>query len=309
MLIAHKGRNTNNEVTCVMELLQLQYFRELARNGHLSRTAEALHIAQPSLSQTIKRLESEVGVPLFDRVCNRIVLNDSGRTFLKYTDQIFDALDRAALELEKIQGREEKTVILYICSASMFLPEIVRLIQQADPEIRLRIFCKSPADRSGFPALCVTSSPVRPAQSRCSSLLLRERIKAALPTEHPLAAKRELTWKDLEQEPFISLDGESDLTQALHHFFRMKGIEPNNTICADTPSVMRDLLRLNLGIAFIPEYTWHGFAPDTVVLRTVRDLPMERFLLLSWEKQVYQTHAWKTCKNIITEYFLNLQKT
>lgn len=309
MLIARKGRNTNNEVTCVMELLQLQYFRELARNGHLSRTAEALHIAQPSLSQTIKRLESEVGVPLFDRVCNRIVLNDSGRTFLKYTDQIFAALDRAALELEEIQGREEKTVTLYICSASMFLPEIVRLIQQADPEIRLRIFCKSPADRSGFPALCVTSSPVRPAQSSSSSLLLRERIKAALPTEHPLAAKRELTWKDLEQEPFLSLDGESDLTQALHHFFRMKGIEPNTTICADTPSVMRDLLRLNLGIAFIPEYTWHGFAPDTVVLRTVRDLPMERFLLLSWEKQVYQTHAWKTCKNIITEYFLHLQKT
>lgn len=150
---------------------------------------------------------------------------------------------------------------------------------------------------------------MRPAQSSSSSLLLRERIKAALPAEHPLAAKRELTWKDLEQEPFLCLDGESDLTQALHHFFRMKGIEPNTTICADTPSVMRDLLRLNLGIAFIPEYTWHGFAPDTVVLRTVRDLPMERYLLLSWEKQVYQTHAWKTCRDIITEYFLHLQRT
>lgn len=292
-----------------MELLQLQYFRELARNGHLSRTAEALHIAQPSLSQTIKRLESEVGVPLFDRVCNRIILNDSGRAFLKYTDQIFAALDHAALELEEIRGREEKTVTLYICSASMFLPEIVQLIQQADPTIRLRIFCKSPAGQSEYPALCLTSSPVRQAQSTCSHLLLHERIKAALPAEHPLAAKQELMWKDLEQESFLSLDGESDLTQALHHFFRMKGIEPNTTICADTPSVMRDLLRLNLGIAFIPEYTWQGFAPDTVALRPVKDLPMERYLLLSWEEQVYQTPAWKTCKDIITEYFLHLQRT
>ena len=89
----------------------------------------------------------------------------------------------------------------------------------------------------------------------------------------------------------------------------MKGIEPNTAICADSPSVMRELLRLNLGIAFIPEYTWHGFAPETVVLRTVRDLPMERFLLLSWEKQVYQTHAWKTCRDIIAEYFLHLQRS
>ena len=83
-----------------MELLQLQYFRELARNGHLSKTAEALHIAQPSLSQILKRLESEIGVPLFDRVGNRIVLNDSGRIFLKYSDEIFAALDRAVQELD-----------------------------------------------------------------------------------------------------------------------------------------------------------------------------------------------------------------
>ena len=150
---------------------------------------------------------------------------------------------------------------------------------------------------------------MRPVESSCSSLLLRERIKAALPAEHPLAVKEELTWEDLEHEPFLSLDDESDLTQALNHFFCMKGIEPNTAICADSPSVMRELLRLNLGIAFIPEYTWHGFAPETVVLRSVRDLPMERYLLLSWEKQVYQTYAWKISRDIITEYFLHLQRS
>lgn len=62
-----------------MELLQLKYFRELAQSQHLSKTAEKLHIAQPSLSQTLRRLETELDTPLFDRVGKRIVLNDYGK--------------------------------------------------------------------------------------------------------------------------------------------------------------------------------------------------------------------------------------
>lgn len=55
-----------------MELLQLWYFREIAHSGHLSRTAEKLHIAQPSLSQMLKRLENELGISLFDRIGKRL---------------------------------------------------------------------------------------------------------------------------------------------------------------------------------------------------------------------------------------------
>ena len=58
-----------------MELLQLQYFQVIARTQNISAAAEQLHISQPSLSQILKRLEQEVGAPLFDRVGKRIVLN------------------------------------------------------------------------------------------------------------------------------------------------------------------------------------------------------------------------------------------
>ena len=286
-----------------MELLQLQYFRELARSGHLSRTAEKLHIAQPSLSQTLKRLEGEVGVPLFDRVGKRIVLNDSGRIFLKYVDEVFDALDHAAVELEADAVKKQKTVALYICSASMFLPEIVRRIQQADPEIRLQIFQRMPEEKSADPALYLTSSPVQPVEKVSAQVLLRESLKAALPKSHPLAGAEQLVWKNLQTETFLSLAPNSDLSTAIRHFCDEKNITPNITTYVDTPAVLRDLLRLNLGIAMIPEITWQGFALDTVVLKSITDLPMERYLMLSWEENVYQSEAWKLCRNIITEYF------
>lgn len=290
-----------------MELLQLQYFCELARTGHLSRTAEKLHIAQPSLSQTLKRLESELGVSLFDRVGNRIVLNNSGRIFLSHVEEIFATLNRAKVELESSLGRKKQTVSLYICSASMFLPEIIRRIQYAAPDIRLQIFHRPADGQSEYPGLYLTSSPVCPEEDPCSEILLKEQIKAALPAGHPLAEKFQLKWTDLKDEPFLSLDSESDLTTAVLYYCRLKGISPNVTTYADSPAVMRELLRLKLGTAFVPECTWRGFAPDTVVLRNVEDLPMERYLLLSWKSNVYPTPAWELCKDIITEYFATVQ--
>lgn len=99
-----------------MELLQLWYFREIAHSGHLSRTAEKLHIAQPSLSQMLKRLENELGISLFDRIGKRLVLNENGVIFLKYTDQIFSALNNAKLELAEHTEKKKTSDIVRILS-------------------------------------------------------------------------------------------------------------------------------------------------------------------------------------------------
>lgn len=286
-----------------MELLQLRYFRELARSEHLSKVAEKLHISQPSLSQMLKRLEKEIGMPLFDRVGKRIVLNESGKIFLRYVDEVFDALDNASLELEVRQKQKKQTVALYVFSASMHLPEIVSQVQKAAPNVRLQIYQHIPEEKPSCPFLCLTSVPVCPKQDACFEILLEERIKAALPATHPLAERPELTWEDLKDESFLSLVPGSDLSRAVQYFCSEKGIQPDITTWVDSPDVLRRFLRLNLGIAFIPEDTWRGFAEDTVVLKPVEDLQMKRYLLLSWEEAMYQTPAWKLCKTIITDYF------
>lgn len=109
-----------------MELLQLQYFQVIARTQNISAAAEQLHISQPSLSQILKRLEQEVGAPLFDRVGKRIVLNAYGAVLLKHVEKVFTALDNAALEIQTLCGTASKTVNLSILSASMLLPDLYR---------------------------------------------------------------------------------------------------------------------------------------------------------------------------------------
>lgn len=291
-----------------MELLQLWYFREIAHSGHLSRTAEKLHIAQPSLSQMLKRLENELGLLLFDRVGKRLVLNENGIIFLKYTDQIFSALSNAKLELAEHTEKKEKQVTLCVSSASLLLPEIVKQIQKADPQIRLRIVKEPDHANEGIPMLRLYSAAKLPQNSEETEILLREPIRLLLPKVHPLVEKEALLAEDLKGEPFISLGIHSDLTQIIRVFTKEITWEPEISTYVDSPAMMRQFLKLNLGCAFVPEYTWYRFADDTAVLKSVDDLPMMRYLLMEWNSKQYQTEAFHLCKNIITDYFIKYNR-
>jgi len=84
-----------------MELQQLKYYQTVAHIGKISEAAEALFLSAPALSTSISRLEKELGMPLFDRTNNRIVLNAQGQIFLKYVNQVFASLDSARQELRQ----------------------------------------------------------------------------------------------------------------------------------------------------------------------------------------------------------------
>src|ERR671935_1288427 len=87
-----------------MDLLQLHYFRTVARLEHVTRAAEELRVAQPALSRTIARLEAELGVPLFDRLGRRLALNRFGAAFLVRVDRALGELEEARRELQDSAG-------------------------------------------------------------------------------------------------------------------------------------------------------------------------------------------------------------
>ena len=78
-----------------MELQQLKYFKVVAEKGKISDAAQALFLSTPALSTSISRLEKELGVQLFDRTNNRIILNRQGQIFLRYVNEVLADLDGA----------------------------------------------------------------------------------------------------------------------------------------------------------------------------------------------------------------------
>ena len=93
-----------------LDLLQLQYFQTIARLENISRAAEVLYVAQPNLSASLKRLEQELGVSLFDRRKGRVRLTPTGRLFLGYVDEVMERLDEGVSSAREADMRAESQV-------------------------------------------------------------------------------------------------------------------------------------------------------------------------------------------------------
>ena len=109
-----------------MDFRTINYFLHLARYQHVSATADVLHISQPSLSKQIRALEKELGVKLFDRVGNRIVLNQSGEEFARHAARAMDLLAMGSTQPRAIATRPPEASILSMPHTPPFFPGAVR---------------------------------------------------------------------------------------------------------------------------------------------------------------------------------------
>ncbi|MGN0633704.1 MAG: LysR family transcriptional regulator [Oscillospiraceae bacterium] len=280
-----------------MELLQLKYFRIIAQTENISKAAEQLYIAQPSLSMTLKRLEDELGIPLFDRNGKKITLNKAGRIFLRYCDEIFSSIDNALLELDELKGSEAADVNIEVRSASLLIPGIIRKIQNQNSRIMPHIF------QSGCTDADLTIYSDISQHSGSSELLIREPMGIVFPETHPLARSLKICQKDIEQHSFISLSPDCSLYKIISHFCEKANFQPNISTYVDSPALMRELLKMGLGAAFVPKFTWSALFGDGLIYRDIADLPMERFVHLAANEKKYPTKAVKSCRDAIMEYF------
>ena len=194
-----------------MELRHLRYFVAVAHEGHITRAAERLHIAQPPLSQQIKALESEIGAPLFERHPRGVALTDAGRSFLADAEAILASVDQAAQRARRSARGETGRIAVGFTTSAPFHPLVARAIREfrsARPDVSFVLEESSSDDllaglreerldiafiRSGLPDAAGLS--VHP--------LLQEDMAVALPGRHPLTRRGPLALKDLARETFI----------------------------------------------------------------------------------------------------------
>ena len=178
-----------------MDLLQLKYFEMVAEMGNVTRAAESLHIAQPSLSNTIARLEEDLGVQLFDRRGRRIVLNQFGEAFLERVKRIFHELDQGKRELMDMTGLTFGKVTI-ATTTSQIIPDIFSDFLATYPDVRFKLFqvtgrLEIPNQLgAGAFDFCISSLPIMqiPGMEKVvEEYLTTEEIFVAVPPGHALA--------------------------------------------------------------------------------------------------------------------------
>ena len=113
-----------------MELMQLKYFKTVAEIGKISDAAQSLFISAPALSTSISRLEKELGMSLFDRTNNRIILNRQGHIFLRYVNQVFSNLECAKTELQQSILQQGQHVSIASVASTQWVDMITAFSQE-----------------------------------------------------------------------------------------------------------------------------------------------------------------------------------
>lgn len=194
-----------------MEVHQLRYFCAVARHGTFTRASEVEHVAQPSLSQQILKLEAELGARLFDRLPRSAKLTVFGKAFLPKAERILRELEQAKTEVREMSGNEKGEVAVGIIPtiAAYLLPRLLNGLRTRHPLIATKIIEDiTPALlhrlHEGTIDLAVVALPI--AGGELSSVaLFEEKFYAVLPDRHRLASRSSISLAELNREPFLLL--------------------------------------------------------------------------------------------------------
>ena len=278
-----------------MELQQIKQFREIARTENISKAAETLGLTQATLSQNLKRLEDELGVQLFERVGKKLIINTAGEIMYFHCDEICTSLDKITMKLAEFKGEEKKAITIAFEDLTDHIPAILNRLNEQLPEIQVRI---ASANDKKWDIKLFSSVSKQGMQARHWSF--SEPMGVVIHKDNPLAKLAKMCKRDLMDSSFINYVPYENIVQ---YYCSREDYCPNTIISVDTKSVMIDLMKRNMGVAFLPQNSWQQYWGDELVFKTVTDLPMERELYLSARNTWCRTDEEFKCLEVLQDYF------
>lgn len=289
-----------------MELLQLKYFKTVARTGKIAAAAQELFLSAPALSTSIARLEKELGTPLFDRTGNRIALNAQGEIFLRYVNEVFDCLERAKTELHHSLLRQQQHIWLANTGSNLWM-ELITAFSQEHPQYTLTctsadyIYLENVFSQYTFLLAEEGEFPETSVLDPDSLFLFEDQPAILVHPDHPLARLKQVTVAQLRSENLILPMQDSPRRGRLIQLLRSGGIDPD-TVNSFNYLISRNMVQANIGIAFTTVRSRH------VHLGNLRVVPLENTLTpwrmrLYWMRDHAMTQAEQTFRSFVEEYY------
>ncbi len=242
-----------------MEIHQLRYFVAIADEGNFSRAAAKVRVAQPSLSQQIRKLEAEIGQPLFDRLPRSVVLTEAGRCFIDYARQILASIGDARRSVDEL--KEAVTGKLAVGAiptiAPYVLPELVVKFQKDYPEVTLDLVedvtegITRRIDAGELDVALASSCEPSPTLRRQS--LGSEQLLALIPETDPLARQTLLELDDLKSQRFLLLHEMHCLSKQVHHLLETRRLRPEIALAGSQLTTIARMVAAGIGVSIVPQ--------------------------------------------------------
>ena len=272
-----------------MELRQLEYFAAVARHGHFTRASQELNVAQPAVSQQIKRLEGELGVELLNRSTRRVELTEEGATLLARAQRILAEAESARQELSEFSGLLRGTVeIGTLPVSSIDTPGLLEGFRELHPGIGIHLHevaidvVLPMLNRDQVDLTFALADPEDLGPEVEGDVLFEEELMVVLAPDHPRARSRSIGLASLGEEAWVRFRSGSALQRAVDTEFARAGTVPTYAFQTIELEMMRALASRGLGVALMPLGYLQREGPPvaTVPLRPRVRLPVS----LIWRK-------------------------
>lgn len=281
-----------------MELRQLRYFCAIAARRSFRQASDDVHIAQPALSQQIRRLETELGVKLFDRASRPVQLTDAGEMLLVRARQILADVDRAAAEVREFGSEFRGKIVIGAMQylTALEFPDLLADFRERHPLVDLQLLLGNSGQvlemlKGGDVdiAFCHIDELDLPPELAVEELR-REELVIIVKESDPLASLRQVTVQELADFPFITFRPGASIRQALQNAFAAEGLTVRVSFESGDIATAFALVGRGLGVALVPQSSTATESHNVATVR-VGPVPLTRRVALVWCRDRYRSRA------------------
>jgi LysR family transcriptional regulator, low CO2-responsive transcriptional regulator len=241
-------------------LRQMRVFASVARHLSFTRAARELHLTQPAVSQQVKLLEDEVGLPLFEKIGRQVQLAPAGTELLRYATQTIELMREASESFAAMRGLKRGVLKLgAVSTAKYFAPSLLSAFTPAYPEITIQFSVGNREEIIKQMAaneidLVIMGRPPRELDTIAEAFAKHPLVMIASP-DHPLAAKKRIPLKQLATEQFLIREAGSGTRASMEHVFRERHVSFRVSMEVSSNETIKQAVMAGMGLSFISAHT------------------------------------------------------
>jgi DNA-binding transcriptional LysR family regulator len=280
-----------------MELSQLEVFLTVAREHRFSRAAEKLYRTQSAVSQTIRKLEQEIGEPLFDRTSREGVLTDAGRVLQEYAEKLLNLRQDAQEALVEMRQLQKGNLVIAANEfTALYLLPVLAEFRRLYPTIKITVKrslgSRIPDDllKHNVELGVLSYDPQEPQLQ--STVVYLDELAFVVPPGHPLASANEVSVRQLGAESFVAHIVTSPYRDKVIEAFRRHKTPLHMDVELPTLQAIKRFVSMGNGVALVPEISVESeIGRGELVRIPVRDLHFQRKLRLVYRQESTLSHV------------------
>jgi DNA-binding transcriptional LysR family regulator len=278
-----------------MDVDQLYYFQVVAKHESFTKSSEELNLSQPALSRSIMRLEEEIGVPLLERKSRGVVLNQYGKTFLTYANNVLSEVKEAKQKIHDMVDPNHGIISLAFIQTlgSSFVPDLIMDFQKEFPNVRFHlsqnISSKIIKDIDAANIDIGFCSSIDSHENLNSIPVLTEELFLIVPATHRLAGLEQVNLSEVAEDPFILFKPQTALHDLIENLCHEAGFQPKKVFEGYEERTVVDLVGANLGVAIVPYMP--NLDEDKISIIRIQSPKCFRVIQMVWRADGYMSPA------------------